>query len=293
MKHQRIILLFAFIFMGMPAWAADDNLVSAELMNDIGYGAIVAILILFIVVMLLILRTFKVLTKIMLKQQGITEDQVENVIKAEKKPKNETWIKLLSLRPMSEEKDLLMEHEYDGIQELNNPTPAWFMYLFYGTIIFAIGYLLNYHVFHTGQLQYEEYRTEIAKADIAQKAFLSKSANRVDETNVKLVNDPVVLASGQVIFKKNCSPCHGEHAQGVVGPNLTDDYWLHGGKINDIFKTIKYGVPAKGMPTWEKLLSPKQIADVANYIKSLHGTNPAGPKEPQGVKETDDKLALN
>ena len=293
MKHQRIILLFAFIFMGMPAWAADDNLVSAELMNDIGYGAIVAILILFIVVMLLILRTFKVLTKIMLKQQGITEDQVENVIKAEKKPKNETWIKLLSLRPMSEEKDLLMEHEYDGIQELNNPTPAWFMYLFYGTIIFAIGYLLNYHVFHTGQLLYEEYRTEIAKADIAQKAFLSKSANRVDETNVKLVNDPVVLASGQVIFKKNCSPCHGEHAQGVVGPNLTDDYWLHGGKINDIFKTIKYGVPAKGMPTWEKLLSPKQIADVANYIKSLHGTNPAGPKEPQGVKETDDKLALN
>jgi len=215
------------------------------------------------------------------------------VIKAEKKPKNETWIKLLSLRPMSEEKNLLMEHEYDGIQELNNPTPAWFMYLFYGTIIFAIGYLLNYHVFHTGQLQYEEYRTEIAQADIAQKAFLSKSANRVDETNVKLVNDPAVLTSGQAIFKRNCSPCHGEHAQGVVGPNLTDDYWLHGGKINDIFKTIKYGIPAKGMPTWEKLLSPKQIADVANYIKSLHGTNPAGSKEPQGTKETDDKLALN
>jgi len=80
-------------------------------------------------------------------------------------------------------------------------------------------------------------------------------------------------------------------AQGNVGPNLTDDYWLHGGKINEVFKTIKYGVLANGMPTWEKQLSPKQIADVANYIKSLHGTNPANAKEPQGAKETDDAAA--
>jgi cytochrome c oxidase cbb3-type subunit 3 len=120
--------------------------------------------------------------------------------------------------------------------------------------------------------------------------YLSHQANQVDENTVKLVSDPTVLAAGKTIFTTTCSPCHGAQGQGVVGPNLTDDYWLHGGKITDIFKTIKYGVPAKGMPTWEKQLSPKQISDVANYVKSLHGTNPPGAKEPQGTKETDDAV---
>ncbi|HWZ05266.1 MAG TPA: c-type cytochrome, partial [Mucilaginibacter sp.] len=131
-------------------------------------------------------------------------------------------------------------------------------------------------------------KTEMAQADAAKKVYLSHQANQVDENTVKLVTDPTVLASGQTIFKTTCSPCHGINGQGVVGPNLTDDYWLHGNKINDLFKTIKYGVPAKGMPTWEKQLSPKQISDVANYVKSLHGTNPPGAKEPQGTKETAD-----
>jgi cytochrome c oxidase cbb3-type subunit 3 len=135
----------------------------------------------------------------------------------------------------------------------------------------------------------------MAQADVAKKIFLSKAANRVDENSVKLVQDAGTLASGKAIFTSTCAACHGEHAQGNVGPNLTDDYWLHGNKINDLFKTIKYGVLAKGMPTWEKQLSPKQISDVANYIKSLHGTNPAGAKEPQGTKEidTDNKIAAN
>jgi cytochrome c oxidase cbb3-type subunit 3 len=296
MKYQKIILSFTLLLITAPAWADDGNLIPADLMNYIGYGAIVALLLLFVVVMLVLLRTFKILTRIILKSKGYTEEQViaeMKPAKTPKKPKKDVWIKLMSLRPLSEEKDMIMEHEYDGIQELDNPTPAWFMYLFYGTIIFAVGYLLNYHVFHTGQLQYEEYRTEIAQADLAKKAYLSKSANKVDENSVKLMTAPAVITAGQVVFKQNCAPCHGEHAQGVVGPNLTDDYWLHGGKITDLFKTIKYGIAAKGMPTWEKLLSPRQIADVANYVKSLHGTNPVGAKEPQGTKETDDKLTVN
>uniref|UniRef100_UPI0025EB6973 cbb3-type cytochrome c oxidase N-terminal domain-containing protein n=1 Tax=uncultured Mucilaginibacter sp. TaxID=797541 RepID=UPI0025EB6973 len=205
-----------------------------------------------------------------------------------KQKESKIWLKLLSLKPMSEESNLLLEGEYDGIKELDNPTPAWFMYLFYGTILFAVGYLLNYHVFGTGQLQYAEYKTEMAQADAAKKVYLSHQASKVDENTVKLETDPTVLASGKTVFMTTCSPCHGAQGQGVVGPNLTDDYWLHGGKISDIFKTIKYGVLAKGMPTWEKQLSPKQISDVSNYIKSLHGTNPPGAKEPQGTKEEDD-----
>jgi len=298
MKYLRAIVLFSLCIGTIPAFAETDDhsMLSAQTENYIGYGAIVAVLILFVIVMLVLLRTFRVLTRLVLRSEGYTNEQIAAEmypakVKKGSKPKGEVWNKLLELRPLSEEKKILIEHDYDGIQELDNPIPGWFMYLFYITIIFAIGYLLNYHVFHIGQLQYEEYKTEMVQADIAKKLYLSKAANQVDENTVKLVHDPVVIASGEAIFKQNCVPCHGDHAQGVVGPNLTDDYWLHGGKINDLFKTVKYGVLSKGMPTWEKVLSPKQISDVVNYVKSLHGSNPANPKAPQGVKETDDAAA--
>lgn len=289
MKYFRIFLLLTLTIFVVPAFAQDDHsLLTPETENLIGYGVVVAALLLFIVVMLVLLRTFKVLTKIIMKYEGQSDEQIEAALKPAKHERNKIWLKLFSLKPMSEESNLLLEDEYDGIKELDNPTPAWFMYLFYGTILFAIGYLLNYHVFGTGQLQYAEYKTEMAQADAAKKMYLSHQANQIDENTVKLVTDPTVLASGKTVFMTTCSPCHGAQGQGVVGPNLTDDYWLHGGKINQIFKTIKYGVLAKGMPTWEKQLSPKQISDVANYIKSLHGTNPPGAKEPQGTKEEDD-----
>lgn len=299
MKYLRLLLISAMVMLFKPVMAS-DSLIQGDVMNEIAYGVIVAMLLLFIIAMLVLLKAFKVLTKIVLRQQGLTEAQIAiemapEKVKKERKPKAEVWQKILSLRPVEEEQELLIAHDYDGIQELNNPIPAWFMYLFYASIIFAAGYLLNYHVFKTGQLQYAEYKTEMVQADREKQAFLSKAANRVDENTVKLVHDPASMASGQTIYMQNCKPCHGDHAQGNVGPNLTDDYWLHGNKINDVFKTIKYGVLAKGMPTWEKQLSPKQIADVANYIKSLHGTNPAGAKEPQGTKEvdTDQKLVAN
>jgi cytochrome c oxidase cbb3-type subunit III len=298
MKFLRAIVLFSLCIGVSPVFAeADDHsLLSSSTENYIGYGVIVAILILFIAVMLVLLRTFRVLTRLVLKSEGYTDAQIAAEqhpakVKNTAKLKGEVWNKLLDLRPLSEEKEILIEHDYDGIQELDNPIPGWFMYLFYTTIIFAVGYLLNYHVFHFGQLQYEEYKTEMVQADIAKKLYLSKAANMVDENTVKLVHDPAVIASGAAIFKQNCVACHGDHAQGVVGPNLTDDYWLHGDKINDLFKTVKYGVLSKGMPTWEKVLSPKQIADVVNYVKSLHGSNPPNPKAPQGEKETDDNAS--
>lgn len=292
MKYLRIPLVLILCAIGQHAAAADEHsLLSADTQNEIAYGLIICAMLLFIVVFLVLLRTFKVLTRIIMKFEGNSEADIAaelEPVKKQRKPKGEVWNKLLSLRPLSEEKDMLIEHDYDGIQELDNPIPGWFMYLFYVTIVFATCYLLIYHVFGAGQLQYDEYKTEMAQADIAKKIYLSKQANRVDENTVKLISDAKVLASGQLIFQQSCMPCHGDHAQGNVGPNLTDDYWLHGGKINEVFKTIKYGVLAKGMPTWEKQLSAKQISDVANYVKSLHGTNPAGAKAPQGTKETDD-----
>jgi len=297
MKYLRAILLSGLVLSITPAIAEDDHsLLSGETENYIGYGFIVVMLLLFIIAMLVILRAIKVLTQVILKSEGYSKEQIIAELKpakAEKKPKGEVWQKLLSLKPMSEEKDLLIEHEYDGIQELDNPTPAWFMYLFYATIAFAVCYLLVYHVFDLAPLQYDEYKNEVAQADIAKKAFLSKAANQVDENTVKRTTDPAALASGKAVFMQNCQACHGAMGQGLVGPNLTDDYWLHGGKINDLFKTIKYGVLAKGMPTWEKQLTPKQISDVANFIKSLHGTNPPNPKAPQGIKELDEPASIS
>jgi cytochrome c oxidase cbb3-type subunit 3 len=285
MNTRKIFLSMTMIF-GVSSFSYAYT--TTELMNGIALGAILFTLIVIGVVCLVMLKTFKMMADMLLPKEVIAVAPIASseFILEPSKPKLTLWEKLLSLRPMSEEKDLIMEHEYDGIVELDNPTPAWFMWLFYGTIIFAFVYLLNYHVFKLGKLQDEEYAVEMKQADVAKKAFLAKSANRIDENSVKLTADVEVLKAGSALFIQNCVACHGDHAQGIVGPNLTDEYWLHGGKINDLFRTIKYGVPDKGMISWEKKLSPKQISDVANYIKSLKDTHPANPKAPQGDKET-------
>lgn len=288
-KLGSIFLLLALTFSAGNAFAEEgEKMTATELMNFIGVAAIICTLVLVLVVCFVLLRTFKVMAAILLKDVKVAQQETltEEISAIEVKEKRTFWQKILSLRPLSEEKDLEIDHEFDGIKELDNPTPGWFMYLFYATIIFAVVYLLNYHVFKLGKLQDEEYIAEMEQAEAAKAAFLAQSANQVDETTVTYNNDPAAISSGQAIFDKNCVACHGDKGQGTVGPNLTDDYWLHGGTIKSIFKTIKYGVPEKGMISWEKQLTPKEIAEVASYIKSLRGTNPGGAKEQQGVLDT-------
>lgn len=198
-----------------------------------------------------------------------------------KNRKPNIWTKLLSLKPIEQEESLIIPHAYDGIHELNNPVPRWFNILFYGTMIFAVGYLYYYHI-ADGPKQDQEYATEMEKAAEDKRIFLARAAEKFDENSVKL--DGALIENGKTVFNTNCVACHGEHGQGTVGPNLTDQFWLHGGSINDIFKTVKYGVAAKGMASWEKNLSSKNIAEVVNYIMSLQGTRPANPKAPQGEK---------
>lgn len=212
----------------------------------------------------------------------------QEAAEALKKKQPTIWTRIMQLKPIEEEGNLVMEHRFDGIAELDNPIPAWFRILFYATIIFGIGYLLNYHVFNYGKSQDEEYAAEIQQAADDKVAFLANpvnSASAVNENNIVLSKDAAVIKNGQALFATRCPPCHGDKAQGLVGPNLTDEYWLHGGKIKDVFKTIKYGVPEKGMISWEKSMSAQQISDIANYVLSLQGTKPAGPKAPQGEKE--------
>lgn len=184
--------------------------------------------------------------------------------------------------PISKEEEILLSHEYDGIRELDNKIPPWFSALFYGTILFAVIYLVNYHIIGSGNVQEEEFLAEVRQAAI-EKQILTASGALIDEETVKFVDDPGALASGEEIYVKNCAACHAVDGGGLVGPNFTDEYWIHGGSMKDIFRTIKYGVPQKGMISWESQLSPNQMQDVASYIKTLVGTTPANPKAPEGT----------
>jgi Cytochrome c, mono- and diheme variants len=193
------------------------------------------------------------------------------------------WARFNKFKPVEEESKLDLGHDYDGIRELDNRLPPWWLYGFYVTIVFAAIYLWRHHVSHTAPSSEQEFQIAMAKAAKEKEAYLKKAANLVDENTVKLLTDASDLAAGKKIYTVNCAPCHGNAGEGSVGPNLTDDYWLHGGSVQSIFKTIKYGVPEKGMKSWKEDLSPAQMAQVTSYIKSLRGTNPPNPKEHQGV----------
>jgi len=172
--------------------------------------------------------------------------------------------------------------EYDGIKELNNPLPPWLKYIFYVTIIIAFSYMMLLFVFHDDSIvQRREYATEMAEAkaktDIAVKEEATKTA-------AAPLTKEQTLAAGKVIFDKICFVCHGKFGEGLVGPNFTDDYWIHGGRPEDLLKVVNDGVVDKGMLSYKSQLSPTQISDVIAYILSLQGTNPPNQKAPQGVK---------
>jgi cytochrome c oxidase cbb3-type subunit III len=292
---KALLTRFTLLLTGGAAFSQDapkataTTLGSGNLYWDLLIIAFAITILILLLVAVTLLKTFQKLSKEFLNPTPLVK-QDEKLLEYQEwvdlqKSKPGIWNKILGLKPIEEEKDITLDHEFDGITELDNPTPAWFMWLFYATIIIAVGYMLTYHVFDWGRSQEEEYIAEVEQADAAKRANLAKSANLIDENTVKELTEAAVISSGQVIYNANCVACHGDKGQGMVGPNLTDDYWLHGGTINDVFKSVKYGIPEKGMIAWGKSLSPKQISDVSNYIKSLKGSNPANAKAPQGEKE--------
>jgi cytochrome c oxidase cbb3-type subunit III len=183
---------------------------------------------------------------------------------------------------IEKEEDIMLDHDYDGIKELDNNLPPWWKYGFYLTIVIAVVYMGHYHVTNTGDLQEAEFKKEVKQADLAKAEYMKNAANNVDESTVKMLESPADIEAGKQIFQGTCATCHLKLGEGSVGPNLTDDYWLHGGSVQDIFKTIKYGYPDKGMKSWKDDYSPVQIAQLASFIKTLRGTNPPNAKAPQG-----------
>lgn len=183
--------------------------------------------------------------------------------------------------PVEREADVLLDHDYDGIHELDNALPPWWKYGFYITVVVGIIYLFNFHVFGVGKNPTQEYNAEMEAARIQKEIYEASNKDKIDENKVPMA-DAAGIKAGQALFEANCVACHLKDGGGSVGPNLTDDYWLHKGSLNDIYHTIKVGYPDKGMQSWSGQFSPKQISQLASYIKTLHGTKPAVPKAPQG-----------
>ncbi|MCC5946255.1 MAG: c-type cytochrome [Bernardetiaceae bacterium] len=197
------------------------------------------------------------------------------------------WQKFNAAKP---DKEVMLDHNYDGIRELDNDLPPWWKYGFYLSIIFALVYA---YMHFTGKADdsITEYKAELAQAEIVKAAYLKRQAMSIDEKSVTaLPEGDAGIANGKKIYMDNCRACHGDLGQGGVGPNLTDEYWIHGGDIKDIFRIVKYGVTEKGMLAWQSQLSPKEMQEVSSYILTLQGTNPPNAKEPQGEKQETQEL---
>ena len=174
---------------------------------------------------------------------------------------------------------LLLKHEIDGIRELDNKLPRWWVLLFYATILFSVVYLVYYHVMKAGDLMVAEYDKEMQIGNAIKQAAMDKFESGM--AKLERSSDEKTLAEGKQIFGQMCAPCHRPDGGGLVGPNLTDDYWIHGSNFVDNVKTIWNGVPEKGMVTWKSLLKPEQIVAVGSYIYTLRGTKPPNPKPPE------------
>lgn len=219
--------------------------------------------------------------------------EAKNEIKplAEPKPVKESifWKRFNRSVAIEEEEAILFEHEYDGIRELDNNLPPWWKYGFYLTIFFAVFYLIHYHIAKSGPLQEDEYKAEIAAGERQVAEYLKNAADNVDESSVKFLSEKSELEAGKGVYTANCVACHGPLGEGKVGPNLTDEYWQHGGSVQDIFKSVKYGWTDKGMKSWKEDLTPKQMAQVTSYIMSLQGSNPPNGLPPKGEKYVPEK----
>ncbi len=183
--------------------------------------------------------------------------------------------------PVEHEADALLDHDYDGIQELDNSLPPWWKYGFIITIGFAFVYLLNFHVWGNGKNPTEEYAAEMNQAKIEKEAYEANNKDKIDESNVPMANE-AGIKRGKEFYTANCVACHGTLGEGGAGPNLTDDYWLHKGSLTDVYHTLKVGYADKGMQSWAIKFSPKEMSEIASFVKTLKGTNPPNARAKQG-----------
>lgn len=243
---------------------------------------VAVIIVLTIIVCILLIRIVSMLSRQMEKLRAEAAGKVY--------VPEPSWLEKLAQKlnasvPVTQEKDIELDHNYDGIKELDNHLPPWWKWLFYASIIWSVIYLGVYHLSYSLPLSKEEYETEVARAAAEQQRLQAlQPAAAIDESTLVYNADAKILEHGKTVFVRNaCGSCHRNDGGGnTIGPNLTDEYWIHGGGIKNVFGTIKTGVVEKGMPAWGKSMSPMDVRDVAFYVLSLQGTNPVNAKAPQG-----------
>ncbi|MDX2048389.1 MAG: cbb3-type cytochrome c oxidase N-terminal domain-containing protein [Chitinophagaceae bacterium] len=284
-------LLVAAIFLPATLSAQDTGQTAAQaVVETIGgmtatqFYVMLSVIFLELIIIIALLINIKILLK---TEKETVLAAVE--VKEAKKTQLSWWDRFNKFRPVTQEAELDLGHEYDGIRELNNRLPPWWLYGFYVTILFAVIYLWRFHVSHTGPSSKQEYDMAVAKAELKIKEYLKTKGEAVDENTVQFLTSPEDIAEGKTIYLKSCAACHKESGAGDVGPNLTDNYWMHGNDIKSIFKTVRYGINA--MPQWQNMYSNKQIAQVSSYIRTLHGTNPPNAKPPQGTEVKEETAA--
>ena len=276
----RVSVVF-FIIFGAVEFFID----SGEQPAFIKHPAVILFLLLILLILIAIEIIVSALENIMLHK---LDDEAKARFLAEKEKSfkftwlKETYQKLLGQTPIEDEAEIILDHNYDGIKELDNNLPPWWIYGFYASIVFAAVYLLRYHVF-SGPTQIDELETELADARIAIETYKKTAKNLVDINTVTQLTEAADLSAGKTIFETNCVACHMADGGGGIGPNLTDPNWILGGDIKSIFKTVSEGGRSgKGMIAWKQQLKPLEIAQVSSYVLTFEGTTPANPKAPEG-----------
>ncbi|MEP0984306.1 cbb3-type cytochrome c oxidase N-terminal domain-containing protein [Ekhidna sp.] len=286
LKYILITLIVALPGLSFGQEAAGQQSFFEQFKIEIILGMTVIISIVAVSAMYVLLMALKVVLKLKRAEMGIEEEEKELIPAMEGEEGvgfwRRFWNRLNDSVPVAKEHEVATDHEYDGIRELDNRLPPWWLYGFYASILFGVIYLINYEVLGTGQHQDEEFQAEMIQAEEDVKVYLASLGDLIDESNVTLATETADINAGKAIYDANCSVCHAADGGGGVGPNFTDKYWLHGGDMPSIFKTIKYGVPSKGMIAWEAQLSPKKMQQVASYIYAMEGNTSLDPKEPQG-----------
>jgi cytochrome c oxidase cbb3-type subunit 3 len=285
-KGKEILSIVLILSSYTASYAQVANSLAVPVINDWKIGGLnyftffslsITVLIEFGVIYFLI-----VLIKSFVKSHLIAEIDIASLPQPAAIKEKNILDKLNASVEIEKEAEIMFDHDYDGIKELNNDLPPWWKYGFYLTIAVAVVYLFNFHIIRSGDLQGAEYDKEVIKAKVDLAEYMKTAANNVDETNVKLLSELSDIEAGKKAFISNCATCHGKIGEGGVGPNVTDKYWIHGGDIVSVFKSVKYGWPDKGMKSWKEDLSPIQLAQVSSYIHSLIGSNPPNGKAPQG-----------